>query len=179
MRWAIGLIALLGPGSLIACGRGEGPALASKSQAEFRYRLPRPREEPRRRLDVRETRWRDSLVRNVGHRGEVRTYVRIEATFFVDGQPRTNSVWADVDRHGEFLAQAGRNLMVVDFERGKIGTSGTDGVSWHPHPTGAFVIALVPTRGTGVLGVTLDNSKAGSPIASHVTSSEAAWTWNL
>lgn len=88
-------------------------------------------------------------------------------------------MWADVDRPGEFLAQAGRNLMVVDFGRGKIGTSGTDGVSWHPHPTGAFVIALVPTRGSGVLGVTLDNSKAGSSIPWEVTNSDAAWTWDL
>jgi hypothetical protein len=88
-------------------------------------------------------------------------------------------VWADIERPGEYLAQAGRNLMVVDFGRARIGTSGTDGVSWHPHPSGSFVIALVPTPGTGVLGVTLDNSKAGSPIPWRVTSAEAAWTWDL
>jgi hypothetical protein len=67
--------------------------------------------------------------------------------------------------------------VVVDFGAARIGTSGTGGVSFHPHPAGRIVVALTPTRGASIFGVCLsDESKCGTGRVAF-RGQEAAWDW--
>ena len=92
------------------------------------------------------------------------------------GSPQEGRVFVHL-ANGEQCYVRTSDPVVVDFGEREIGTSGTDGVSFHPHPAGRIVVALVPTPGVSVLGVRLsDESKCGpGRFAFH--GKEATWDW--
>ena len=85
-------------------------------------------------------------------------------------------VYANLDSDRQYYVRT-QQPVVVDYSASEIGTSGTDGVSFHPHPAGRIVVALIPTRGVSILGVRLsDESKCG-PGRFAFRGQEAAWDW--
>jgi hypothetical protein len=128
-------------------------------------------------LTPKETRWRESLVRNLGHPGDVRTYVRTEEPLLVEGVSQVGLVYADTTNSRQYLVNPGPGRVIVAFDAREIGVSGVDGISFHPHPGGRFIVALLPTPGISVLGVTLsDESKCGD-APWYVVDDEAGWSW--
>lgn len=78
-------------------------------------------------------------------------------------------------RHPAQFHVAVDHPVIVDFRTREIGTSGVSGISFHPHPDGRMVVALLP-YGVDVLGITLSSPKAGA-IPWEVTPDAARWTW--
>jgi hypothetical protein len=146
----------------------------TRVQPPHRFRLSQPVDADLRALTPREEAWRASLVRNLRHRGDVLTFARADVELFDQGTPRDGFVFANLANGDQFLVRTTQSV-VVDFGARQIGTSGTDGISFHPHPAGRIVVALIPTRGVSVLGgVCLSNSKCG-PGRFAFREREATW----
>ena len=157
-----------------ACGSGDPPT--AEAPRHHRYRLAKPAQVELQPPTPSEDAWRASLVRNIHHRGEVRTFLRSDGLLLDEERVREGVVFVNPENREECRVQTS-NPVVVDFGQRQIGTSGTDGVSFHPHPAGRMIVVLIPTRGTGILGVTLSNtSKCGSDRFVF-RGSEATWDW--
>lgn len=140
----------------------------------YRFTLEHPDVDPLPVLPKRLAAWRDSLVRNLGHRGAVSSYLRIDAAVLDQQTGATHRVYVNMDNPEQFYARV-TSPVLVDFGERSIGTSGVSGISFHPHPGGELVVALFP-RGVNVLGVRLDSPKTG--LTPHEISARVArWTW--
>jgi hypothetical protein len=162
--------------SLIAgsCGNG-GPGQVATTRQHV-YALAEPEVPDRSSLTAREERWRSSLVGNLGHRGDVHTFVRVDVALLVRGVATSGLVYADLGTRRRYYVRTS-DPVIVDFGERRIGCGGVDGISFHPHPQGRFVVGLVPTRGVSILGVPLSDASKCGPDQSVWDGRVIRWTW--
>jgi len=150
-----------------------------KDHFQHRFSITFPAEHQTHGMTTAHTRWRKSLVKNLGHTGNAHVFMLTDISLFDGGTPRQGCVYQNSVKTSQFLVTPFEDLwqVIIDREIQEIGTMGVAGISLHPHPDGKMVVCLEPTPGSGILGVPLsDTWKTGATLPVF-TNTTVYWTW--
>jgi len=124
-------------------------------------------------------RWRDSLVRNLHHQGNVHAFMLTDLVLLDRGVERKGLVYQNTGNPDQFMVTPEEDReVVIDRKKSLVGTMGCGGVSIHPHPRGQMIVCLEPSPCGGIIGVDLCCSHKWNVEPPVFTNSEVCWTWD-
>ncbi len=123
-------------------------------------------------------RWKNSLVRNLHHQGNVHVFMLTDLALFDRGVERKGLVYQNIGNRDQFMVTPEQDrAVVIDRRQSLVGTMGCAGVSIHPHPRGQMIVCLEPSPCGGIIGVDLFYCHKWDVEPPVFTDNKVSWTW--